>query len=140
MAQITNLIRYQEVIFTVKLTKKITLDQLLISSDGGVNILAKLNGQEICKSEAVYGIDNAIKKDDGESWVTIRNMTTCNDHPVKFNKGDTVVIEANYDFNLHPRYVLLCVLRTFINSVYSRQQHHGGMGELMGTFSYAWAA
>lgn len=75
--------------------------------DGGVNIIAKLNGQEICKSEARYGVDDAIKTPDGESWVTIRNMTVCDGQPIKFKKGDTIVVEANYDFDLHPRYVPL---------------------------------
>jgi hypothetical protein len=73
--------------------------------DGGVNIIAKLNGREICKSEAMYGIDDAIKNTNDESWVTIRNMTVCDKHPIKLKKGDTIVVEANYDFDLHPRYV-----------------------------------
>jgi hypothetical protein len=62
---------------------------------------------EICKSEAMYGVDNAIQKTNGESWVTIRNMTVCINHPVKFKEGDTIVVEVAYDFDMHPRYVAL---------------------------------
>jgi hypothetical protein len=79
--------------------------------DGGVNILAKLNGQEICKSEAKYGVDTN-KATDGESWVTIQNMTVCGQQPIKLKKGDTVVVEANYDFDLHPPYVILHQLKS----------------------------
>jgi hypothetical protein len=76
---------------------------VLTSVDGGVSILAKLNGQEICKSEAMYGT-NAVKNLDGESWLTIQSMSVCGQEPIKLKKGDTVSIEANYDFELHPRY------------------------------------
>jgi hypothetical protein len=78
----------------------------LTETDGGVDILARVNGEEICRSDAVYGVYDAVKKVNGESWVTIKNMTICNDHAVKFKKSDTVVVETNYDLGLHPRYVL----------------------------------
>jgi hypothetical protein len=77
----------------------------LTSVDGGVSIVAKLNGQVLCTSEATYGIDDTIKKANGESWATIRQMSVCSKSPVKLKKGDTIAVEANYDFDLHPRYV-----------------------------------
>jgi hypothetical protein len=80
---------------------------LLTRVDGGVSIVAKLNGQVLCTSEATYGIDDTIKKANGESWATIRQMSVCSKSPVKLKKGDTIAVEANYDFDLHPRYVTL---------------------------------
>jgi hypothetical protein len=69
--------------------------------DGGLELDVKVNGQTGCTSKAVYGVDDTIGTESG-NWTTIREMTSCTT-PIKVLKNDTIVVEANYDFDLHPR-------------------------------------
>jgi len=80
--------------------------------DGGVNIVLKINDQEVCNSKAVYGGEgHTSKTPDGKVWETIRETSSCYT-PIKVKKGDKFYMQANYDTELHP----------------SREQGHGGMG------------
>jgi len=81
--------------------------------DGGIDILLKVNGKEVCDSTAAYGGEGHTGKTaDGRIWETIRTTSTCED-PIKVVKGDKLYMEAHYDVGLHP----------------SREQGaHGGMG------------
>jgi hypothetical protein len=76
---------------------------LLTSVDGGVDLAVRVNGQVPCRSTAVYGVNEVVGTESG-NWTTIKEMTYCTT-PIKVVKGDAVVVEANYDFDLHPRYV-----------------------------------
>jgi hypothetical protein len=70
--------------------------------DGGVNIVLRINGKEVCNSKAVYGgPDHTTKTADGRLWETIRETSSCLE-PVKVQKGDQLDLQANYDTELHP--------------------------------------
>jgi hypothetical protein len=79
--------------------------KLTCCSDGGVGITLKLNNKSVCTSEAIYGDGEVVSNQLAEKWVTIKDMTYC-PNPIKITKGDTVSIEAVYDFDKHPRYVV----------------------------------
>jgi hypothetical protein len=90
--------------------------------DGGKNMVVKLNDKEICDSHAVYGgVGHEGKGPDGKVWKTVSETTRCPPE-LKVNKGDKLVIEANYDVEAHPQ----------------RESSHGEMAEGMalwvGTF------
>jgi hypothetical protein len=59
-----------------------------------------VNGKVVCESKAEYtGLSGDAQ------WDTIKGMTQCKTSvPVK--KGDKLVIEAAYDLDKHPAYVL----------------------------------
>jgi hypothetical protein len=65
------------------------------STDGGSNILMKINDKQVCDSQAIYG-----KSGTGD-WLTIDHMTLCT-QPIKVSKGDRVTLEAYYDHETHP--------------------------------------
>jgi hypothetical protein len=74
-------------------------------TDGGVNLILKINDKLVCDSKAEYGGEgHTSKTSDGKVWETIRATSTCED-PVKVTKGDKVYMQANYDVGLHPSYV-----------------------------------
>jgi hypothetical protein len=75
---------------------------LLTIVDGAVGLNVVINGKNVCTSKAIYAVDEAVKLEGG-SWTTIKEMSACLT-PIKVNKGDGVIIEADYDFDLHPRY------------------------------------
>lgn len=72
-----------------------------------------LNGKHTCSSMAVYGDADekkghghggkgmAMKRDSAESIKTITSMTTCNG-PFNIKKGDSMVLNAQYDLSKHP--------------------------------------
>jgi hypothetical protein len=65
-----------------------------------------------------------MKSDDGKVWATLSSMSEC-DKPIKVQKGDTIEIEAVYDFVAHPA-----------------RKHAGGSmgeGEVMGLFGISFA-
>jgi hypothetical protein len=71
--------------------------------DGGVNVAVKINGQQFCNSEAVYGGDKTrqSKDENGKSMATLSGQTDCPDMvPVK--KGDKLSISAYFDLGIHP--------------------------------------
>jgi hypothetical protein len=82
------------------MTKRQSMNPLTVA-DGGLGLDFKVNGKIACTSNAVYGVDETIGTESGK-WTTIKEMTSCTT-PVKVLKNDTVVVEANYDFDLHPR-------------------------------------
>jgi len=90
--------------------------------DGGVNLIMKLNGKEICNSNAEYGGVESTLKDGDKEWNTINHMTYC-EGPVKVVKGDKLLLEANYDLESHP----------------PRMQHTGGMAEEMALIGASFA-
>jgi len=62
----------------------------------------KINGKEACTSVAEYGGPGATHRGaDGVVWETVRDMTYC-PGPVKVKIGDTISLEARYDFDAHP--------------------------------------
>jgi hypothetical protein len=70
--------------------------------DGGVNIIMRVNGKEICDSKALYGGPGHTRVGpNGEVWETINHMTHCR-NVTKVSKGDKITTEANYDVELHP--------------------------------------
>jgi hypothetical protein len=70
--------------------------------DGGTNLVVRINGKEMCDSQAIYGGSAATAKmEDGRVWETINHMTRCI-NPILVKKGDNMTIEANYDFAKHP--------------------------------------
>jgi hypothetical protein len=74
---------------------KMTENNLFL--DGGVNLVAKVNGKVVCDSKAIYG---GISMNSGDQG-TISAMEYCFG-PIKVTKGDTMSLEAHYDLNLHP--------------------------------------
>jgi hypothetical protein len=63
-----------------------------------------VNGKEGCTSKAIYGTDEALKGlgANGADWVTIKDMSVC-PNAVKVKKGDSIIVQADYDFDTHPR-------------------------------------
>lgn len=73
-----------------------------------------MNDQVACESNATYGGPGFEGKNpDGNTWYTIRSMSTC--ATVELKKGDKIFFQANYDVEKHP----------------ARQNAHGGMAEGM---------
>jgi hypothetical protein len=64
-----------------------------------------------------------MKSADGQTWETISNMAECYE-PIKVVKGDSILLEANYDLERHP----------------ARKHNNGGMAEEMGIMSFSFAA
>jgi len=73
-----------------------------------------VNGKQACSSNAVYGSTGPKKEDhkhgnmavveepkDNPVWETITKMTKCNEL-IDVKKGDTGIIQANYDLEKHP--------------------------------------
>lgn len=70
--------------------------------DGGVDVVVKVNGKEVCVSKAIYGGEGHTgKKANGETWTTLKEMSVC-DEPIKVAKGDQLSITANFDMEKHP--------------------------------------
>lgn len=68
-------------------------------------MIVKLNGRNICNSEAVYGgPGHESTGPDGRVWETVSTMTECPPE-IKVTKGDKLMIEAHYDTDTHPAYV-----------------------------------
>jgi hypothetical protein len=82
------------------------------SADGGVNMLLMVNGKAACDSKAEYGgklVEG--KASDGTKWESISGMGHCTEIPI--NKGDVLSMQANYDVDRHPEYVvslLFCMI------------------------------
>jgi hypothetical protein len=76
----------------------------LTSRDGGLNVAVKINGKEVCDSQAVYGGKDATSHhaSNTENWETISEMTSCYG-PIKVVKGDNMTLESNYDLEKHPQ-------------------------------------
>jgi hypothetical protein len=81
--------------------------------DGGVGVDLFLNDKYACSSNAIYGDadekkghghggkDMAMKRGTTESIKTITSMTTCSG-PFSVKKGDSLVLNAQYDLAKHP--------------------------------------
>lgn len=70
--------------------------------DGGDRIVLKLNGKEVCDSQASYGGERGtLVAEDGTKWSTISDMTVC-DKPIDVVKGDVMTITSVYDLTKHP--------------------------------------
>jgi hypothetical protein len=76
---------------------------LTISSDGGENMVLRLNGEIICDSRAEYRAESVAGHggSDGGMEGMISNMRECL-IPVDVKKGDKLSMEAHYDMNKHP--------------------------------------
>jgi Stress up-regulated Nod 19 len=85
----------------------IAMDGWLLNSfahlhDGGVDMSVKINGREICRSEARYGgPGHEGKNAKGEAISIIHGATMC-DEPVQVHKGDKLDIVASFDMEKHP--------------------------------------
>ena len=88
-------------------------------TDGGIDLVAKVNNVTVCDSHALYG---GISTNSGDKG-TISAMEYCFG-PIKVTKGDIISLEANYDLNEHP----------------PRMQHGGGMAEEMALMSIFFAS
>jgi hypothetical protein len=92
---------------------------LIHLTDGGVNFVFKLNGKEVCNSQAFYSAEGVSYGADSKTgWRTIERMEEC-PMAMKVVKGDKISLEANYDLDLHP----------------PRKQHGGSMAEGMALFA-----
>jgi hypothetical protein len=73
--------------------------------DGGKDVKVYLNDKVICDSNAIYGgrgyVESASAMGDMASMAHIGKMTTCVNMG-EMKKGDTIHIDANYDFTAHP--------------------------------------
>jgi hypothetical protein len=69
--------------------------------DGGVDMVVKLNGKEICRSKAAYGGIGHEVEVGGEVMKTISGMSLCS-NALEVAKGDTLSITANFDTKAHP--------------------------------------
>jgi hypothetical protein len=59
--------------------------------------MMNVNGKVVCESTAKYGEASAK----AENWEAVNSMSECEEKvPVK--KGDTLTLESNYDFEMHP--------------------------------------
>jgi hypothetical protein len=71
-------------------------------TDGGVNIVVKVNDKEVCDSKALYGGEGHTSTTaEGKVWQTIRETTECG-KGTKVKKGDKIFMQGNYDLDLHP--------------------------------------
>jgi hypothetical protein len=96
--------------------------------DGGVDLMLKVNGKEVCQSRAAYGTAGPTpakgmghghqRRDQSEEYKTISEMSYCYG-PNKVSKGDKIELEARYDLEMHP----------------PRVQHGGNMAEEMAIFA-----
>jgi hypothetical protein len=86
---------------SIHLAFPINTDHVMV--DGGVNMVFRLNGQEVCNSRAEYKASNVggghsdMHTDDG----MISGMSGCS-KPIDVKKGDKVAMEAFYDMEKHP--------------------------------------
>jgi hypothetical protein len=102
---------------------------LMLCVDGGVSVVAKVNGMVVCESKATYGGADATAggmgghmrtvadpgpHEGGGGWETISEMSQCYG-PIEVKKSDLYELEANYDTVLHP----------------TRHQVGGGEAEMM---------
>ncbi|KAE9967906.1 hypothetical protein EG328_007910 [Venturia inaequalis] len=87
--------------------------------EGGTEVIATLNGVEVCRSGAIYSGPSTTPGDQG----ALSAMQYCN-KSIRVKKGDVMTLEANYDLELHP----------------PRMQHGGGMAGEMGIMSIFFAA
>jgi Stress up-regulated Nod 19 len=69
--------------------------------DGGVDMVVKINGKEVCRSIAEYGGPGHEMQVHGEVLKTISGMSLCS-NSVEVAKGDKLSITANFDVNAHP--------------------------------------
>jgi hypothetical protein len=74
-----------------------------LSSDGGENMVLKLNGAIICDSRAEYRAESVAGHGGSERGMEgmISNMKMCL-KSVDVKKGDKLSMEANYDMKKHP--------------------------------------
>jgi hypothetical protein len=69
--------------------------------DGGLDLAVKINGKEVCRSEALYGgPGHEGKNKNGTPWTIIRGTTMC-DQPIQVHKGDKLDIAASFDMDKH---------------------------------------
>jgi len=61
--------------------------------DGGTHLRLSVNGKEMCDSEATYSNSSSSS---GEAGTTLSSMSECA-KPISVKKGDTILIEADYD-------------------------------------------
>jgi hypothetical protein len=70
--------------------------------DGGVKMVVKVNGKDVCTSRLVYGGPGHEQvQANGEVWKSINNTIGCLD-PIRVNKGDKFNMEAFFDYEEHP--------------------------------------
>jgi hypothetical protein len=80
---------------------------LQVHSDGGVNMVFKINGKEVCDSKAEYkaakvGAHPELGSHGGEAdGGMISNMSDCM-NGIDVKKGDRIEAEAYYDMEKHP--------------------------------------
>jgi len=69
--------------------------------DGGDKIVVTLNGKTVCNSRALYGGPGHETVEDGVTWKTIAQTTSCGE-PIRVRKGDKLRFSASFDFDGHP--------------------------------------
>jgi Stress up-regulated Nod 19 len=69
--------------------------------DGGIDMVVRINGKEVCTSIADYGGPGHETEANGEILKTISGMSLCS-NAIEVAKGDKLSITANFDMKAHP--------------------------------------